>query len=304
MNQLCFAKHESLQQKRAATHLVPFRGTASDIGVEQPIFCIHPSGGDVGVYRKLVRNLPPAVSAVGIQSRLIAGEKNEFDSIDEMAFEYAQLINHVQAEGPIRILGFSFGGFVATAIANHLMDQQRDISFLGMIDSDLRWVNDEASIRHELAVRLTQLSQQFQALGLFNKYTIGKTEEDVRSMVTMSRASDKVSFDQWLEFLQSRGYIDHASPQVEALCRFADRFKTHCNLLTQFTGEELKAPMHLWWPTEPATNTQARREAWQALNPHPIVERELDGSHYSVMRMPTVATLAKDIATAVARSSS
>ncbi len=291
MNHLCVADKETLPKTKATSHLVPLRSSGSGA----PLFCLHPSGGDVGVYRKLVRNLPKTISVVGIQSRLLAGDAREFDSIDTMVEVYAKLIDQCQPEGPIRLLGFSFGGFLATAVSNQLMKYRRDVSFIGLIDSDLRWINDEASTKKELELRLTQLSLQFQKLGVFQSYSIEKTQEDVRGMIAMSFGSQDFDFEQWLEFLQVRGYISQESPQTQLLCRFAARFITHCNLLTQFNASAFATPLNIWWPTEPATDEQARREAWEAYTPYPIVERALSGGHYSIMRMPTVAALAKDV---------
>ena len=291
MNQLYVANKENLQEKHSVAHLVPLRGK----GTDNPLFCLHPSGGDVGVYRKLVRKLPKTVGAMGIQSRLLAGEADEFHTIEAMAFRYANLIDRWQSTGPIRLLGFSFGGFVASAVSNELMKIGREVSFLGMIDSDLRWVADEDSIKNELKVRLTQLSLQFQELGVFQSFPIEKTEEDVDEMVKMNFGAQDPHSNLWLEFLQVRGYVAQESPQVQMLCRFATRFIVHCNLLTQFKASAFATPLNIWWPTEPSTDAVARRKAWEAYTPYPIEERNLAGGHYSIMRMPTVAALAEDI---------
>ena len=299
MNQLYVANKENLQEKHAAAHFVSLRRNVPD----NPLFCLHPSGGDVGVYRKLVRKLPKTVGAMGIQSRLLAGETEEFHSVEAMASRYANLIDRWQREGPIRLLGFSFGGFVASVVSNELMKFGREVSFLGMIDSDLRWVADEDSIKNELRVRLIQLSLQFQELGVFQNFPIEKTEEDVEEMVRMNFGAKDPHSNLWLEFLQAQGYIAQESPQVQMLCRFATRFKIHCNLLTQFKASAFATPLNIWWPTEPSTDAVARREAWEAYTPYPIEERDLAGGHYSIMRMPTVASLAKDIYTRIETSS-
>ena len=95
---------------------------------------------------------------IGIQSRLKVGAQEEFASVELMAEYYEQLIVRHQPKGPITLLGFSFGGFVASAISSLLVNKGREVSFLGLIDSDLRWIEDDTATHKELTLRLVQLS--------------------------------------------------------------------------------------------------------------------------------------------------
>ena len=104
------------QAECLASCVVPLR--ASQTGA--PLFCIHPSGGDIGIYRKVARHLTPDYPVLGIQSRLLVGATDEFQTIDAMAEHYTKLVVEHQPEGAVRLFGFSFGGFVATAIASLL----------------------------------------------------------------------------------------------------------------------------------------------------------------------------------------
>ena len=152
-------------QSAFASCLVPLR----EFGHGNPLYCIHPSGGDIGVYRKLARNLCEGYPIVGIQSRLAAGESEEFPTIEAMASYYAELIAEHHPQGSVRLLGFSFGGFVASRISSLLIKSGREVAFLGLIDSDLRWMDDDAATaRKALKVRLQQLSIQFQELSLIH----------------------------------------------------------------------------------------------------------------------------------------
>lgn len=280
-------------QSALANCLVPLR--SSDHGT--PLYCIHPSGGDIGIYRKLVRNLCKGYPVFGIQSRLAAGDDEEFPTMEAMASHYAQLIVEQHPQGPVRLLGFSFGGFVASRISSLLIQLGREVTFLGLIDSDLRWMDDDAvTARKTLKLRLKQLSIQFQEIGIFNRVPREQLDEHVDEIVANSLGpnSDLSSTDM-IEYLQSRGYLSSQSPPATTLSHFVSRFLTHCNLIRNSKMGAIDSPMKLWWPSDSDEIASVRRRSWQSHSKHDIVERVLEGSHYSIMRMPTVRTLANQV---------
>jgi thioesterase domain-containing protein len=56
-------------------------------------------------------------------------------SIDELATDYADRIAGIAPTGPIRLLGWSFGGSAAFLIARELHNRGREVSFVGMLDT-------------------------------------------------------------------------------------------------------------------------------------------------------------------------
>ena len=263
---------------------------ASDQGT--PLFCIHPSGGDIGIYRKLVRRMRLKNPIIGIQSRLKVGAQEEFASVELMAEYYEQLIVRHQPKGPITLLGFSFGGFVASAISSLLVNKGREVSFLGLIDSDLRWIEDDTATHKELTLRLVQLSNRFQEIGMFNTVPEARLEKDVEDIAERSLGPSRFSSDDMLEFLHSRGYTDSQSPHAATICRFTSEFLTHCNMVRKYRVGTVEVPMKFWWPSDPETDIVERREAWQAHATHKIAEAFIPGTHFSIMRMPSVHQLA------------
>jgi thioesterase domain-containing protein len=57
------------------------------------------------------------------------------DTIAEVASDYADRIAGVAPEGPVRLLGWSFGGSLALLIAQELASRGRDVAFVGMLDA-------------------------------------------------------------------------------------------------------------------------------------------------------------------------
>ncbi|MFD4944367.1 alpha/beta fold hydrolase, partial [Streptomyces sp. NPDC058409] len=103
-------------------------------GTGNPLFCVHPVAGLSWCYSGLIRELPADVPIYGLQSRGVGGGEPAA-TVEEMAVEYAQLIRSVQPVGPYRLLGWSFGGLVAHAVAEELQRQQQEVSLLAVVDA-------------------------------------------------------------------------------------------------------------------------------------------------------------------------
>ncbi|MGW2050534.1 thioesterase domain-containing protein, partial [Streptomyces sp. NPDC001858] len=103
-------------------------------GTDDPLFCVHPAAGLSWCYSGLIKELPDEVPIYGLQARG-ASDGDLVSTVGEMAAEYAALIRSVQPQGPYRILGWSFGGLVAHAVAEELQRQQQEVSLLAVIDA-------------------------------------------------------------------------------------------------------------------------------------------------------------------------
>lgn len=57
----------------------------------------------------------------------------------------------------------------------------------------------------------------------------------------------------------------------------------------------IEVPVTLWWPSDPAPTGDGRLAAWKAQTEGNVVERFIEGSHFSIMQMPTVRKLARQI---------
>ena len=149
---------------------------------ESPLFCIHPSGGDIGIYRKLAKRMDSRLPVIGVRPSRNASEQS---SIDQMALQYHALISAKCPNGPIRLLGFSLGGFIAMAIAHRFEQENREIGFLGLVDSDLRWASQSELAKEELALRISQISKQLRDTGVLPNAEPEKIDADIQDIVEM-----------------------------------------------------------------------------------------------------------------------
>lgn len=271
-----------------------------------PLFCVHPSGGDIGIYRKLANRLNPNRAILGIQSRLECGATTELSSLDEMAHQYAQIIEMQEPEGDIRLLGFSLGGFLATLIAKELRQSGRNVSFLGLIDSNPGWIAASETSRsisekshQQLCTRLSQVFIRFQEIGVMRMKPIETVNRDIAIIVDACLADGPVSSSDIMELTTKLGYVPDRQADANALNKFTNTFLTHSRLLRYFHPPQIDCPLSLWWPSETEKENATGSEIWAECAQSTVTESVLKGSHYSIMRGSPVRTLAAELESAI-----
>jgi amino acid adenylation domain-containing protein len=104
-------------------------------GAEAPLFCVHPALGMSWCYSGLVRHVAPERTVYGLQTRGLLENGRLPGSVAEMAEDYLAEIRSVQPHGPYHLLGWSFGGLVAHAIATRLRDEGEQVALLALMDA-------------------------------------------------------------------------------------------------------------------------------------------------------------------------
>ncbi|MFF3750435.1 amino acid adenylation domain-containing protein [Streptomyces sp. NPDC002018] len=134
----------SLRDRRISRAVRPVGAGGGELGVllplrpegsRAPLFCLHPSMGLSWSYAALVPYLPADLPVYGVQARGLAGPEELPHSIEEMAADYADEIRAVQPEGPYHLLGWSFGGMIAQAIACRLEELGEEVALLALLDA-------------------------------------------------------------------------------------------------------------------------------------------------------------------------
>jgi enterobactin synthetase component F len=111
--------------------LLPLRGE----GERPPLFCVHPGGGLGWSYTGLMRHLAPDQPVYALQARGLTEPDVLPASIKEMAADYLDQIRTVQPTGPYHLLGWSFGGLIAHAMATRLQSEGEEVATLTVIDA-------------------------------------------------------------------------------------------------------------------------------------------------------------------------
>ena len=99
-----------------------------------PLFCIHPLGGWMDHYLKILSAIDQDRPVFGIRGRgLEPGEVLPI-TVEDTAREQVEAIRTVQKTGPYHLIGFSNGGIIAFELACQLQELNEEVVFLGLID--------------------------------------------------------------------------------------------------------------------------------------------------------------------------
>ncbi|MFF2775410.1 amino acid adenylation domain-containing protein [Streptomyces sp. NPDC058052] len=99
-----------------------------------PLFCVHPAAGISWVYAGLLRHLGPERPVYGLQARGLTPPDLPAAGLDAMVKDYLAQLRSVQPEGPYHLLGWSFGGLVAHAMATRLRAEGQEVALLAIMD--------------------------------------------------------------------------------------------------------------------------------------------------------------------------
>jgi thioesterase domain-containing protein/acyl carrier protein len=131
-----------------------------------PLFCLPPASGLVWQFAGLKRHLPADIPLFGLQSPRLSRTDDLPATMADLAAEFATRVAQLAPAGPIRLLGWSFGGALAHLLADTLVATGRDVTFVGMLDSRIdlpestpgAWDGPEA-----IAALLTELGYEVPA---------------------------------------------------------------------------------------------------------------------------------------------
>ncbi|MER6912748.1 amino acid adenylation domain-containing protein [Streptomyces sp. NPDC000594] len=101
----------------------------------QPLFLVHPMGGNVLCYVRFAAHLPPGRACYALQAAGVEAGTEPRRTLEEIAAGYVERIRRVQPEGPYLIAGWSFGGFVAFEMARQLRAAGQEIGRLILLDT-------------------------------------------------------------------------------------------------------------------------------------------------------------------------
>uniref|UniRef100_UPI0023B8DD9D alpha/beta fold hydrolase n=1 Tax=Streptomyces sp. 5-6(2022) TaxID=2936510 RepID=UPI0023B8DD9D len=104
-------------------------------GSRAPLFCIHPAGGISWPYSGLLRHIDDDHPVYGLQARGLSGTETLHATVEQIAADYLCQIRTVRPHGPYHLLGWSFGGIVAHAIATRLQEEGEEVALLAVLDT-------------------------------------------------------------------------------------------------------------------------------------------------------------------------
>jgi len=111
-------------------HILPLRRQ----GTGAPLFCLPPAGGLGWRYAGLLSVIDDR-PLYCLQVKGIGDETSFPGTVSAFAADYVKDIRQIQAEGPYHLLGWSFGGIVAHAVACQLQREGELVALLALVDA-------------------------------------------------------------------------------------------------------------------------------------------------------------------------
>lgn len=114
----------------AFAEVIPIRGQ----GRAEPLFCVHGGMGLALPYLGLAGTVEER-AIIGLQSHAVDPVVALPDSIHAVAETYLDTVERMQPDGPLHLLGWSYGGLVAQEMAALAMARGRSIGWIGLVDA-------------------------------------------------------------------------------------------------------------------------------------------------------------------------
>lgn len=281
--------------------MIPYRAHGS----LPPVFLIHPAGGRTNIYDDLAAQLSRELPVYAIQSRLLSGAQEEWNSIEEMAQDYAGLIVEQQPEGPIRLAGFSAGGIFALAAARELEQSGRKVSLLSMIETPLAMLDPTRNRVSILKSLITEVYDHLVAglprsrrpqLPDLSAHILRLAQRLVRTKSESARVQIV------LDWLARHGLLASRDADSDTR-RFFAAFVRHSILIEKARIQPVLAPVYLCRAKESGLSASAvALRAFAHITRGGIQQEVLKGRHFELMRPPLVKALARSLEAALAGS--
>ncbi|MFI5828672.1 amino acid adenylation domain-containing protein [Streptomyces sp. NPDC051578] len=105
-------------------------------GGRRPLFCVHPAIGLSWCYSGLLAHLDREQPVYGLQAHGFSEPGAAPRDVEDVLDDYLREIRSVQPQGPYALLGWSFGGAAAHALAVRLRAQGEEVEFLAVLDAE------------------------------------------------------------------------------------------------------------------------------------------------------------------------
>ena len=252
------------------------------------VFCFPGAGAPITSFLALAESLTIPLNMIGLQPRGLDGRQVPHATVEAAVSSYLDTILKFDPNGPYRLLGHSFGGWLAFETASRLASLGRKVLPVLLLDTDPPSGRQERLPKYDQQTVLTRYLQQFE------KHTRVDHSIDARKF-------DFSSEREQLSELQTANIISKStieSPIYRSLCVY------HANVNTAYMPKTpLGQDIYLFQTADidaddpesiSLDESQKRWRVW-APNLKPVF---IEGNHMTMLRRPyidSVAELARTI---------
>ncbi len=292
-------EHLALAAAESGTSPWPILVPLQPRGSRPPLFCLHPLGGDVVVYRHFGRFLGDDQPVYAVQARGMDGTREPEKEMEAMVASYVDDIRGVQPTGPYHLAGFSSGGTIAFELARQLVERGEKVAVLAIIDEPaaleeylafdwrhhprqflvdlIEWLRDEAT-------QATQVGPAAAARRIVDKVKrLRRRGKVLDPEATLRNVAAWIAGDESLLPTHQRRVIE---AQYEAWTRY--RRRPYPGRVTLFRSRR-----------QPLLSSHDPTMGWGALARGGVEVRVVAGSHRSIFQEPDVRLLVEELGRAL-----
>lgn len=291
------------EARSAPSTLVPLQTE----GTLPPLYWIRPMGGQVVAYQHLVDALGRDQPAYGLQSNALERPDHDYNSIEQIAAEYAAAVLQHNSRGPYYLIGWSSGGVIALSVAAELEQQGHAVAFVGLLDSYIfeRNSGDPSNGNEDPLAPLALafggiLSEAFIALTPDEQVAL---REEFRPLSLEERLELAVAWGRDRKLFAPTFSLDDVEKRkiIENTREFDTWFVLNERLLQAHGPKTVNAPLYIWWARN-AWVGAAPPYNWGQYTTGGVHIDTAEGSHFTLIYPPNSQTLAENLRESLRRA--
>lgn len=246
-----------------------------------PLFCIPGAGASVSGFFELAGKMPEHIPLFGLQAKGLDGASEPFMSVEAAARAYYDAVRNMWPVGPYRILGHSFGGWIAFELAGLLRSAGCHVEALFLVDSEAP--HDYGSVAAQIG-RVDALERLVDLYNLLLASRLRLTRKDFEKL------DQKAQILRLEQELMRVGVLPQNAPRglLEGVVRVFE-----ANLRTTYHGGKLfDGTLWLVNAAESSENVEERVAGWyqKAVTVRCVI---LPGNHLTMLLGKNAAHLAE-----------
>ncbi|MEU4120538.1 amino acid adenylation domain-containing protein [Kitasatospora sp. NPDC028055] len=233
-------------------------------GLHAPLFVVHQGAGMCWSYAGLLPHLSQDFPVYGLQAHGLAHPEELRNSVEEVADDCIEQMLTVQPEGPYHLMGHSFGGILAHAIAARLEERGERVDLLVFLDSDPAKPIPEHLLQGQDEMKL-MYGAILEALGV-------NTEQLANRMPT---------FEEFSELARGTNTV-LGSLEESRFVALMSVIKNNIMLMGRYRHERVSTDAMIFAATRHRSGYVIPADAWDAYVDGDVVHHEVDCTHQTI----------------------